>query len=291
VEEEEDDDEAEFLQPVPSMQSLRSLSSRSSASASASASISASAAAIVAATAATVSQTVAPEFAPVVFDEWHEKPVLMQTLEYYAEMADVQTCVSVLIVLLHGTLDVSDAKIRLWFSSYIELLQRFKLWSVAALITAKCPSIEVRVTTQASTTVNTSCNACFTKLLQQDDGYWLCASCKKATGPCAICRVAVKGLYLWCEGCGHGGHTQHLLNWFSEYAVCPAGCGHVCTAMAAAAAAAAASASPATSPAALAASAGQQQQSPTASPRSSGGDKPAAVGGLLRRISTMKGSE
>lgn len=40
----------------------------------------------------------------------------------------------------------------------------------------------------------------------------------------------VKGLYVWCQGCGHGGHLQHLKDWFDGNSLCPtAGCGHICT--------------------------------------------------------------
>ena len=41
-------------------------------------------------------------------------------------------------------------------------------------------------------------------------------------------HVPVKGLYVWCQGCGHGGHLVHLKNWFEKKTVCPAGCGHYC---------------------------------------------------------------
>lgn len=41
-------------------------------------------------------------------------------------------------------------------------------------------------------------------------------------------HTPVKGLYSWCEVCGHGGHTKHLKEWFSKHSWCPTGCGHVC---------------------------------------------------------------
>jgi len=45
---------------------------------------------------------------------------------------------------------------------------------------------------------------------------------------CRNSNRSVKGLYAWCQGCGHGGHLAHLRDWFSRNTQCPAGCGHKC---------------------------------------------------------------
>jgi hypothetical protein len=51
---------------------------------------------------------------------------------------------------------------------------------------------------------------------------------------CFICHQPVKGMYVWCPGCGHGGHLDHALQWFGGLSgkpvreVCPTGCGHKC---------------------------------------------------------------
>jgi hypothetical protein len=48
---------------------------------------------------------------------------------------------------------------------------------------------------------------------------------------CSLCQETVGGLWVWCHGCGHGGHLDHLLEWFAhESAECPSGCGHRCSA-------------------------------------------------------------
>jgi hypothetical protein len=33
----------------------------------------------------------------------------------------------------------------------------------------------------------------------------------------------VTGMYAWCQGCGHGGHLQHMDEWFQKESVCPVG--------------------------------------------------------------------
>jgi len=45
---------------------------------------------------------------------------------------------------------------------------------------------------------------------------------------CAICDTAVRGLFIYCEVCKHGGHLRHMVNWFSKSSFCPTGCGCQC---------------------------------------------------------------
>ena len=45
---------------------------------------------------------------------------------------------------------------------------------------------------------------------------------------CSVCHVLVKGLLNFCSKCGHGGHSQHIKDWFLEQNVCPTGCGCMC---------------------------------------------------------------
>ena len=58
-------------------------------------------------------------------------------------------------------------------------------------------------------------------------GGWASVTPKRRP-PCAVCNTAVRGLYVWCQGCGHGGHLEHLRGWFANHTECPAGCGHQC---------------------------------------------------------------
>jgi len=55
-----------------------------------------------------------------------------------------------------------------------------------------------------------------------------CLQCKSYIMLCSLCRLPVKGSANACLTCGHGGHTAHLMQWFSKYDVCPAGCGCKC---------------------------------------------------------------
>uniref|UniRef100_A0A3P9KZL8 WD repeat domain 59 n=1 Tax=Oryzias latipes TaxID=8090 RepID=A0A3P9KZL8_ORYLA len=55
-----------------------------------------------------------------------------------------------------------------------------------------------------------------------------CAVCKHLTFQCAVCHVAVRGSSNFCLSCGHGGHTNHMMDWFRRQDECPAGCGCHC---------------------------------------------------------------
>ena len=71
--------------------------------------------------------------------------------------------------------------------------------------------------------ISAMCSKCTTEKLRNG----LCSEC----GPvavCSLCRLAVRGLYVWCQGCCHGGHPEHIEQWFSGHKLCPAACGHEC---------------------------------------------------------------
>ena len=54
-----------------------------------------------------------------------------------------------------------------------------------------------------------------------------CPTCRKFFR-CAICDQAVRGLFIVCEICHHGGHMEHMQRWFSTNVACPTGCGCTC---------------------------------------------------------------
>lgn len=56
----------------------------------------------------------------------------------------------------------------------------------------------------------------------------LSSRCHQCASVCAVCHHVVKGLFVWCQGCSHGGHLEHIMNWLKISAHCPAGCGHLC---------------------------------------------------------------
>eukprot|EP00299_Pterocystis_sp_00344_P004935 c16233_g1_i1.p1 GENE.c16233_g1_i1~~c16233_g1_i1.p1 ORF type:complete len:386 (+),score=88.72 c16233_g1_i1:53-1159(+) len=45
---------------------------------------------------------------------------------------------------------------------------------------------------------------------------------------CGLCQLPVNGMAVWCVGCGHGGHSDHMKLWFQKHLKCAVGCGCSC---------------------------------------------------------------
>ncbi|XP_071975805.1 GATOR2 complex protein WDR24 [Engystomops pustulosus] len=153
-------------------------------------------------------------------------PTVRDMLCHYAEQGDVQMAASVLIVLGDRIRKEIDEQMQEhWFTSYIDLLQRFKLWNVSNQVIKLSTCSAINCLNQASTTLHINCSNC--KRPMSNKG-WICDRCRQCASMCAVCHHVVKGLFVWCQGCGHGGHLQHIMNWMQKKSHCPAGCGHLC---------------------------------------------------------------
>ncbi|KAI7907105.1 WD40-repeat-containing domain protein [Cokeromyces recurvatus] len=158
---------------------------------------------------------------------WRHEPVVMDLLEYYTNQGDVQMCVTLYLV-LEKYLNIDNERLEDWFNAYIELLQRFKLWSTATAIIKACKIQNVRERNENATTINVACNTCFKLVNGTSGGSWACDKCRRLLNPCTICHQTVQGLYVWCQGCNHGGHLTHMKEWFTTEKQCATGCGHTC---------------------------------------------------------------
>ena len=159
--------------------------------------------------------------------DWDFKPLVIDMLHYFAEQGDVQMAVTALLVLKNKIGDEIDVRIKEeWFLAYLELLSRLKLWTIATRIIKQSDIPTINLLNQDSTLIKTLCGGC-NKPVKSGKG-WYCERCEKNTTLCSICHLPVKGLYAWCQGCGHGGHLMHVQNWIQSNQQCPAGCGHRC---------------------------------------------------------------
>jgi len=166
-------------------------------------------------------------FPPMEIEEFDFKPILTEMLEYCIERGDIQTCVFVILI-LKGTiqLNIESKRITQWFGSYIELLQRFKLWSNALEVMKNCDDQAINQASKRNTSLISSCSTCGKTI---PNNGMVCEKCNRIAAICSICRLPVKGNYVWCQGCGHGGHADHMKKWFdSNQSACPTGCSHIC---------------------------------------------------------------
>lgn len=155
-------------------------------------------------------------------------PTVKSMIEELAEQGDVQTCVAICEVLevLNGdgttkiqSLDINQ--VREWYLSYIDLLRDMCLFSHATEIIQRCVDPYIADQNKTSTTIQESCPHCRKPMLQessdsaaQGSARRTCKNCRRRVGMCFLCHQPVKGVFVWCPGCGHGGHLEHALSWF-----------------------------------------------------------------------------
>jgi len=162
---------------------------------------------------------------------WSHDDTIRNLLEYYAEQGEVQMCVTILLVLANEQDLPEFSRSQQWFGSYIDLLSRFKLWSIATAVSQACKDPGIHTMNQDSTTIHTSCSSCMKPILTRaptSSGFWACDRCRKVLSSCSVCHKTVRGNFTWCTQCSHGFHLQHAQEWFSQSAECPTGCGHQC---------------------------------------------------------------
>ncbi|GAA50539.1 WD repeat-containing protein 24, partial [Clonorchis sinensis] len=231
--------------------------------------------------------------------------LVVQWLYELVEAGHVQTVCTALLALgserLRITEWITEARISSWFMAYLELLSRFRLWTVCARIIKQCgsskggvdsvhvqkdlrrvmamqPAIrplcrlntetesdtykstttgpsdskqessirtrwksgstggatsllnstsvsalapDVSSANQTSTTLSIHCGRCSkrfvaTEATQLATGHagWACSrhasTADAINATCALCHQTVRGLFVWCRGCSHGGHLEHM---------------------------------------------------------------------------------
>ncbi|ORX49056.1 WD40 repeat-like protein [Hesseltinella vesiculosa] len=160
---------------------------------------------------------------------WQHDKMVHELFDFYTEQGDVQTCVTLYLV-LRKYITIDEHRVVEWFTSYIDILRRLKLWTaVNAIINASdIPHIQEQNQASSATTIHITCSNCFKLVSGTAQGAWACDKCHRLLNPCSICHQTVKSLYVWCQGCNHGGHLDHMHDWFADEKECPTGCGHQC---------------------------------------------------------------
>ncbi|ETV92613.1 hypothetical protein H310_13067 [Aphanomyces invadans] len=162
--------------------------------------------------------------------------LLKELLEYYSEAGDVQSCTTISAAMSYVT-SIETLMGKGWlqqvYMHYIDLLHQLQLYSVANDMVKNCPDVGIKQMNMKATTIYTSCSKC-TKAIEalppkiaKVAKKALCSNCFNVT-VCALCELPVSGLYAWCPVCSHGGHLDHMHDWFATEQLCPTGCSHVC---------------------------------------------------------------
>lgn len=187
---------------------------------------------------------------PVVYITSFENPSL--SLDYKANLLasmflamdrnpnNIQILVCGIIVLCSNfpslTLPIDHLVVEHWQLSYMEIVSRYELWNHFTEI-VNLSTIPAIMNMNSSSTIHTSCGQCRKRMPQKHA--WICGNhgdndheqCRSGI-TCALCQNVVRrGLYVWCQGCCHGGHIKCMEDWFRypfSQGLCPKGCGHVC---------------------------------------------------------------
>lgn len=116
--------------------------------------------------------------------------------------------------------------LKVWRNNYIETLITMGFYNHAANSIKNSTQHHFAINTERLERFVPRCTDCKASLEKHAGGK--CSKCHH-TVDCGICQMPVRGLQLWCQVCGHGGHFREMKNWFSKKdALCPTGCGHLC---------------------------------------------------------------
>lgn len=110
-----------------------------------------------------------------------------------------------------------------WLKHSIEQLEQYRLSIPAAYIRrfARVSSLEV-VIGDPGVTHLAYCSRCGkgtgsledTGMERHGKRFWYCKNCKLPAKQCAICREGVKGLWMGCGKCRHGGHQACMRTFY-----------------------------------------------------------------------------
>lgn len=169
---------------------------------------------------------------------------------------DVQTVALIAIKFLPKDL-LQDVAVQYWIQSYREILDIWRLWEHRAHLDITLGQICAQP--RFSKSVFLSCSFCGKNVSSsiQDEArarsassnvnkLSSCPSCRKPLPRCSICLLHMGTTsgspfqgnstghvssgwqskpfakwYSWCQSCRHGGHTEHLTQWFSIHSECP----------------------------------------------------------------------
>ncbi|KAI9292896.1 WD40 repeat-like protein [Neoconidiobolus thromboides FSU 785] len=177
-------------------------------------------------------------------NNWKVNEIISEIIEYYNIEGDIQMC-SIILILLNNRIEFNLKLKQNIIKSYIELLDRFKLYNISNEIILKSEINEIQLLNQESTTIYTMCFTCKKPLINNNisnnnnnsnnlKDYFQCEKCNTIIEKCSICSLLVKGSFVWCQYCGHGGHANCISLWFemnsdvNTKGYCPTGCGHQC---------------------------------------------------------------
>jgi len=149
---------------------------------------------------------------------------IVKTVQELINVGELQSAYFTYFI-LRERISFPENFVKVWAQSYIELLRTYQFYTESNEIIRSSPLQIINDGNKKSTTFYGRCGNC--RSVEVDSQY-NCGDCKKFISVCTICKMPVKGLMLWCQICGHGGHYKEIYEWFKSNSECPSGCSHKC---------------------------------------------------------------
>lgn len=169
---------------------------------------------------------------------WDPLAALEPMFSWFTEQGDVQTLFHLVLVVgitrLLRTSWCTDRMMKQWCVHYLDLLSQLQLWTVRNEILRAVTWEDLRENTKTKTVFHASCPFCKQGLTPSS---FQCDSCKRVVCFCSLCHLPVRGLLMWCQVCGHGGHALEMRNWWqgaskTQKRMCPEpSCTHMCSSL------------------------------------------------------------
>jgi len=150
---------------------------------------------------------------------------IIKTVQELVNVGELQSAYFIYLV-LHEKIPFPESSVKVWAQSYIELLRTYQFYQESNEIIKSCPLSIISDGNKKSTTFLARCGKC--RKITESDSEYICSNCKDFISVCTICKLPVKGLMLWCQVCGHGGHYKEVYEWFLNNSECASGCSHKC---------------------------------------------------------------
>jgi len=186
---------------------------------------------------------------------------------YVDKTGDVQSASWICVKILPAEKLQAD-RVTHWLHNYRQILDQWNMFAERAELDIWLSRVDPSWETQQQ--IYIACNFCGKSIshagkprtsktgslnrqstVQNKSKAQACPSCRKPLPRCAVCLVnmgTMSGLsnqddrkkvvtrfgewFTWCQTCRHGGHADHLLEWFGQHTVCPVtGCACKCASL------------------------------------------------------------
>jgi hypothetical protein len=152
--------------------------------------------------------------------------------QHFVVVCEILRCAGILATVFQKA-NISELRVRSIYISYIELLMKLKLFTVAISIIKSSNDEQIASLSKQNIEIKIKCSVCRKDLKRRSSisvksSTVYCENCRRCVSNCSYCMKPVVGLLQWCPICSHGGHINCLKKWFQEFTCCPTGCGHQC---------------------------------------------------------------